>query len=150
MPSEIVPSMRELISRSRGFWLVVTGMSMAPTLKHVQDRVYISPLKGTARKGDILLTMAGGDSCLLHRVSRCDGDRLYYKGDALRVGEGPFPAGDVIGIVTRIERNGRAVQVNNIYKLWSLVWLKVFKIKTLFIRALRKPGRLLFHKMIEN
>lgn len=141
-PAEIVPRMQELISRNEGFWLAVTGNSMAPELKHLQNRVYISPFNGKVKKGDILLTLIPGNHCLLHRVLKCNGDVLYYKGDALTTGEGPFPVNDVIGIVTKIERNGKVIQINNFYKLRSAVWRRALHLKYIIIRVLNRLKRL--------
>lgn len=145
-PAEIVPRMQELISRNEGFWLAVTGNSMTPSLKHLQDRVYISPFNGKAKKGDILLTLIPGipgNHCLLHRVFKCNGNMLYYKGDALTTGEGPFPSHDVIGIVTKIEQNGKVIPVNTFYKLRSMVGQKVWQFKRFAIRVFKKLKRLL-------
>ena len=114
-PAEIVPQMLEAVSRNEDFWLTVTGYSMAPTLRHLRDGVCISPLDRKAKKGDILLTRAKGNRCLLHRVIRTDGDYIYYKGDAQDYIEGPFPAADVIGIATKIRRNGNVFPVSDSY-----------------------------------
>jgi len=141
-PAEIVPRMLELISRNEGFWLAVTGNSMTPTLKHLKDRVYISPFNRKAKKGDILLTAIHGNHCLLHRVVKCNGDILYYKGDAQIYCEGPLPVRDVIGIVTKIERNGKVISVNNFYKLWSTVWRKAMQLRYFIIRVLSRLKRL--------
>lgn len=150
VPAEVVPRMLELISRKEGFWLVVTGNSMTPTLKHLKDRVYISPFGGKVKKGDILLTAIQETHCLLHRVVKCNGDMVYYKGDAQIYCEGPLPVRDVIGIVTKIERNGKVIPVNNFYKLWSTVCRKALQLRYLIIGVLRRLRRLFSTTMRYN
>ncbi|MHB1367521.1 MAG: S24/S26 family peptidase [Eubacteriales bacterium] len=128
----LVSQMKEINSRGEGFWLVVTGNSMAPTLKHLRDRVYITPYNGIIKKGQILLTETSEKHCLLHRVFKCDGKFVFYNGDANTNCEGPLPVCDVIGIVTELERNGKRISVNNIYyKSWSVLWQKTIKIRFL-------------------
>ena len=132
-PIELVPQMQKLISNNQGFWVAVTGKSMVPTLNHLKDRVFISPIDRKVKKGDILLTVTEGRKgkhCLLHRVIKCKGDMLYYRGDGKINREGPLPARDVIGIVTQIERNGKIVLANNFYyKLWHAFWRKIILLK---------------------
>lgn len=134
MPKEIVPQMLKLLSQGEGFWLTVTGYSMTPTLIHEKDRVYISPFDGKAKKGDILLTLTNGDGCLLHRVVKYDGDMLYYKGDALSCCEGPLPVRYVLGIATRVKRNGRIIKINARFNRWSIVRLRIWRLKNRVIR----------------
>ncbi len=148
-PPKIVPQMKEIISRGEGFWLVVTGNSMVPTLKQLQDRVYISPFNGKAKKGEILLTETSENHCLLHRVIKCDGDMVLYNGDANTYCEGPLPVYDVIGIVTELDRNGRLISVNNIYyKIWSVVWQKTIKIRALIFRVYKSVKHIFKRKQI--
>jgi signal peptidase I len=142
-PAELVPRMKEVISCSEGFWLVVTGNSMVPTLKHLRDRVYISPFNRKANKGDILLTELQGKHCHLHKVIKCEGDMIFYNGDSLTYCEGPLPVSNVIGIVTKLERKGKVIPVNNFYyKLWSAFWQKTIRFRRIILRIYNKLKRL--------
>ena len=104
-PDELLPDMIEKISRGEGFWLTVTGGSMFPTLHDESDSVYIEPLNGKIRVGDIPLVMDGCQHCILHRVIRIDGDMFYLRGDALFRVEGPIPHTSILGIATLYRRN---------------------------------------------
>ena len=147
-PADIVPKMKDKIAKSEGFWLVVTGNSMSPTLKHLKDSVYISPFSGRVKKGDILLTEINKNHCLLHRVIKCDGDTIYYGGDALPYSEGPLPIKDVIGIVTKIKKNGRIFTVNNfIYIFYIFVWYRIIKLWRFILKGIRKLKRLFIPKL---
>ncbi len=141
-PAILVPQMREIISKGESFWLVVTGSSMTPTLKHLRDRVCVSPFDGTPKKGDILLTETRGNHCLLHRVVKYEDGMVYYNGDALTTREGPLPAADVIGIVTQIERNGKIIPVSDLrYRIWSSVWQRSVRFRRLIFRICGKIKR---------
>lgn len=135
-PKELVPQMREMIACQKGFWLTVTGSSMAPTLRHMQDSVFIAPLNSKPAKRDILLTQAG-EHCLLHRVTKCDGIFLYYRGDAKKDGEGPLPKCDVIGIVTQVQRGGKSITVTSLYHFKCLLWKDVLQ-ASLFAKRIIK------------
>ena len=104
-PDELLPDMIDKLSRGEGFWLTVTGCSMFPTLHDESDSVYIEPLYGKLKVGDIPLVMDGGEHCILHRVIRIDGDMFYLRGDALFRVEGPIPSASIIGIATLYRRN---------------------------------------------
>lgn len=144
-PVELVPQMRDIIACNQGFWLAVTGYSMTPTLRHLKDKVYIAPLNRKPARGDILLT-AAGSHCLLHRVVKCGGGFLYYKGDAHKDCEGPLPLYDVIGIVTRIERNGRVADVTAFFHFKSFFWRKTARI-FLFTKRIFRHFAALFRQL---
>jgi len=133
---EIVPPMLALVSRGEGFWLTVTGYSMTPTLIHLKDQVFISPLISNVKKGDILLTRYNEESCLLHRVVKRDGEMLYYKGDALNYREGPLPVSSVIGIATRVKHNGKINSIDPRFNLKSVIFLRTWRLKNRVLRAL--------------
>lgn len=142
MPKELIPKMRERLANDKGFWLTVTGNSMNPTFTHLRDKVYISAFDGNAKKGDILLTIVNGNHCLLHRVIRCQGDIIYYKGDALPYCEGPFSTDNVIGIVTKAERKGKIYNINSFFRFSSFVGRKKHKIKWYAKRMVKKAIKL--------
>ena len=144
-PDEILPQMEEMLSCGEGFWLTVTGNSMLPTLMHLKSRVFVAPFGGKAKRGDILLTKTANGHCLLHRVIKCSGDTLYYRGDALRKKEGPLPVSAVVGIVTQIENNGKIIPVDFGQKLRSVIQKNMTLLKHWLYAAPKKCGHL-FHK----
>ncbi|HOP11765.1 MAG TPA: S24/S26 family peptidase [Oscillospiraceae bacterium] len=126
---ELLPKMRELLARGEGFWLTVTGNSMYPTLTHLEDKVYISPLDGQIKKGDILLTRTQNGGCILHRLIRRKGDSLYYQGDALNTQEGPLPIRYVVGRVTKIQHREKIISVSPFYHFECLLRLRGYRFK---------------------
>lgn len=106
-PVDLLPEMLEYLSRGEGFWLVVTGTSMYPTLRHESDSVFVEPLTRDLRIGDIPLVLAGDRHCLLHRVIQIRDDVFFMQGDALREIEGPVPKSCILGVATLRRRRGR-------------------------------------------
>lgn len=141
MPDKLIPKMRERLECNKGFWLTVTGNSMNPTFSHLRDKVYISPFSGKAKKGDILLTVVNNNHCLLHRVIKCEDDMIYYKGDAQLYCEGPYSCNDVIGIVTKAERNGKIFSVNSLFRFVSFVGRNKQRVKRNIINMSHKAKK---------
>lgn len=85
------------------------GHSMRPAIRD-GDVITVSPLgRLTPRRGDVLaFRLPGQPRLLVHRVRRCRRERFLLQGDGVRTADGWITAGDVLGIVTRVERGGRA------------------------------------------
>jgi signal peptidase I len=127
-PEVLLPEMREYLSRGEGFWLVVTGTSMYPTLLHESDRVFVEPLTGELRVGDILLVLAGDCHCVLHRVTRISEPVFYMQGDALYSVEGPVPKTCILGVAThrrRKDRIQRLARHKSVRAVLYRSWIKV-------------------------
>lgn len=135
--SELIPKMEQLLTKGEGFWLTVTGTSMSPTLTHLHDKVYITPVRGTPKRGDILLTKTKGN-CILHRVIRRDGNYLYYRGDALYTCEGPIPADYVIGKVTKIRHNGKIVIPNRLCNNLCMFQVGIIRLEKRIVVKMKK------------
>jgi len=86
------------------------GGSMSPLIRS-GDYVRMGPAKAhVARPGDIVAVRgSGGGSLVIHRVVARTGDRLALRGDNCAREDGWFAHEDVMGMVTRVERRGKAV-----------------------------------------
>jgi len=127
-PEVLLPAMLDYLSRGEGFWLVVTGSSMSPTLLHESDSVFIEPLIYELNIGDIPLVLAGECHCILHRVIRTGETAFIMRGDALCNVEGPVPKNCVLGIATLRRRKGKISRISrrrSIYVMVYRFWTKV-------------------------
>ncbi len=127
-PEVLLPEMREHLSRGEGFWLVVTGNSMYPTLLHESDSVYIEPLKGSLRVGDIPLVLAGEYHCVLHRVTCIRSPVFFMRGDALWSIEGPVPEACILGVATHRRRKDRIQRLSrhkSVHTVLRRLWIKI-------------------------
>jgi hypothetical protein len=75
------------------------------------DVVCVRPLLGSEpRLGDVVAVKGMPDGGLLvHRVVRRRGALFLLRGDNTTLANGEFPRGDLLGIVSKVERNGRDV-----------------------------------------
>ena len=101
-----------VIGRGLPFRFRATGSSMAPFIRD-GDIVTVSPIKDRPpRPGDVVaFARPGSQKLIVHRVVRRQEAGWLIKGDSCAVAEGPIPKENVLGRVTRVERDGRRVLV---------------------------------------
>jgi hypothetical protein len=113
---------------------------MAPFIKD-GDVVTISPLRGSRpRLGDVAAFTRGADSLLVHRVVERQGGSWSTKGDNVVELDGAIPAASLLGRVTRIERDGRAVRLGLGPERVVIAWLS----RAGLLPVLLAPARRLF------
>ena len=108
-------SLTELLSAvlagGRSLRFRARGLSMAPFIKD-GDIVTVAPFGSAGpRTGDIaaFLHPATG-KVAVHRIVRAEPGRFLLKGDNLEESDGAVPAERMLGLVTRVERNGAVVR----------------------------------------
>lgn len=104
--------MREVLAKGKPFRFRARGLSMSPFIKD-GDVVTVSPLGSTApRVGDVtaFLHPATG-KLVVHRIVRERSGRYDLKGDNAAESEGALPVERVLGVVTRVERDGQTVRL---------------------------------------
>lgn len=123
-PQEALPKIRAILEAGGSCPITVTGTSMTPLLRQYKDVVLLSPLTGPVKKGDILFHVRENGRCILHRVIRvCPDGALDICGDAQTRPERVQPR-QVVGIVTRIRRNGREFPVTALpWRIASGLWM---------------------------
>ena len=138
--------------RERGYIVYTNvGRSMLPLLREHRDIIEIRPLSGHPRKYDVVFYKRG-EKYILHRVIcvRRDGEYVIA-GDNNTFKEYDVTEGMILGIMTRVIRNGRSITVGNWgYRLYSHLWVDFFpirvsllRIKAVFYRMIRKIFRIL-------
>ncbi len=110
--------------QGHGIWITINGSSMEPFLQHGRDRAYITELSiGDIKKGEIVLFQRDSHELVLHRVHRILQKDIYVLGDAQKWIEGPINVEHIIGVVKKIERNGKVFDVNNqLYRYLVMLW----------------------------
>lgn len=104
--------MRAVLERHTAFRFRARGSSMYPFIRD-SDIVTISPLgERIPQPGDVVafLRMPSG-RLVVHRVTTRQGIGLLAQGDGLAESDGVVSHDDVIGIVSRVERQGREVRL---------------------------------------
>jgi signal peptidase len=101
---------RAVFEKGMPFRFRARGVSMYPFIMN-GDVVTISPLANTSlRIGDVVaFTRPDTGILVLHRVIEKGNDSFLIKGDNSPVPDGSVPAGNILGRVVEVERNGRKV-----------------------------------------
>jgi signal peptidase I len=85
----------------------IKGDSMWPSLRS-GDRAVFEPLGGPPREGEVLVVRMDG-ALVAHRVVSVRQQHLTLKGDNCDAPDGPVRLDHVLGIITRVERDGRTL-----------------------------------------
>lgn len=99
-----------VLAKGLSFKFRAKGFSMSPFIKD-GDVITISPLsKASLSCGDVLaFTHSVTKKLIVHRVVSMNGAYLQTKGDNSVAGGEFFLASNILGFVTKVQRNGREV-----------------------------------------
>ena len=108
--STLIELFKDVLGKGASFRFQVKGFSMSPFIKD-GDLVMVSPLLGSSlRLGDVVVFIQPGVRRLaIHRVIRKKGSSCFIKGDNTYQIDGLIPKTNILGYVTRVERNGKRV-----------------------------------------
>lgn len=107
------PVIMELIEavheKGASFRFQAPGHSMTPAIRD-NDVITISPLGDhIPRRGDVVaFRHPERPQLLVHRVLHAKEKKYYVKGDNCPAADGWVPAENILGLITGVERNGRA------------------------------------------
>jgi signal peptidase I len=139
-----VQLLREWIAAGESAWLPLWGESMAPFL-HSGSRLLVS--RATAcqiASGDLLVYEAEG-RLICHRVLRrraCGGRHVFLtKGDGWRTKEAWICADQVLGRVTRVERNGGTLPLDTPIRRLRATGIAAYSLMVADLLALLRWGR---------
>jgi hypothetical protein len=106
---ELMPILRAAFERGQRVRIVVNGRSMWPFIRD-GDVVEIAPMPPQPAVGMAVLARLAPEHYPLHRLVARHGDTWVLRGDYNRGPDGLVCRQDLIGMVTRVERNGRIVR----------------------------------------
>ena len=113
------------------------GVSMEPLLHQGRDLFTVAK-KGPERckKYDVVLYKRGkGKRYILHRILKVLPDGYLIAGDHLSVLEKDIKDENILGVMTRIIRNGKEITPDNkLYKLYINLWCRPYHIRMLYLR----------------
>lgn len=126
------------------------GGSMSPFLKD-GDVITVSPWSNTSpHLGDLVAALHPVTGQLIaHRLTGKRGDLFQVQGDNLPQADGLIPKRQVLGRITKVERNGRAVNLGLGLERFPIAWLArtglLLRSKSLYSTFRRGAGKLLRH-----
>lgn len=122
---QFLSTMQELIEKGEPVPIPVSGFSMRPFLANNRDTVLVSKTAGSLKKGDIVLYQRKNGQYILHRIVKVHPDNTFdLIGDAQTVIETHVALSQIIGIVTKINRNGKWITPNSpSWNFYSRVWI---------------------------
>jgi len=139
---ELLDLMRAVLARGVPFRFHARGWSMAPFVRD-GDAITVSPLpQNPPGVGDVVAFVRPGTRDLVvHRVVARHGRDLLIQGDSVaQSADGIIPAENLLGRVTRVERDGRDIRLGSGPERIAIAWLS--RKRLLIPLCVRLPSRL--------
>lgn len=138
----LIPVIRLQLENGGRSHLVVTGISMHPTLRHCRDMVELILPPAQLQRGDLILYQRPQGTYVLHRiVTKPKNGQFICSGDNQWEPENVQQA-QVIALVDIYIRNGKKIPVKSLpCRLWVWFWVGVFPIRKPFLKLRRLLGR---------
>lgn len=130
---EYLPVLEDLLRSGKSVNLRVSGSSMTPFLVHHRDVVYLFPVEGPLRRGDIVFFRRRSGQYVLHRIHHIDRDgMLYLVGDAQVEIEGPIHPDQAFGVVRQVLRKGQRMDRRNLWwQFFEKIWIRILPLRYL-------------------
>lgn len=128
--SDLIPIINETLENGKEFTIPVTGTSMLPLLVEKRDNIILRKSKPHLHKGDLPLYRRADGSFVLHRIVSVKNGEYIMSGDNQFIPEHGITDDMIIGVVSKIIRNGKEIDVNSaLYKLYVSIWTALFKLR---------------------
>ena len=139
----IVPLIRLQLEQGERSHLVVTGVSMHPTLRHCRDRVELVPPPQQLRRGDLILYQRENGRYILHRIITKPRDGGFFCAGDHQWEPEPVRQEQVIALVDTYIRGGKRIAVTSL-RCRLYVWLLVmaFPIRKPLLKLRSKLGKM--------
>ena len=134
-------AIQEKIARGEPFLIAPQGSSMFPFLIAGRDKVLLSPIPSQKRprRGDIVLYRREEGLLVLHRMHHRNREGYYFTGDNQTELEGPLDRGQLLGIVTRIYRQGKDFSPRRpAFWIVGRLWLRLRPFRSVLSRSVKK------------
>lgn len=140
---DLIPVIRMQLENGGRAPLVVTGISMHPTLRHCRDIVELVPLEREPKRGDLILYQRDNGIYVLHRIITdprdgkfiCSGDNQWEPENVC--------ADQIIALVDTYIRGGKHIPVDSMQcKLWVGLWVGLFPVRKPLLKLRRAAGQL--------
>lgn len=132
------------------------GYSMYPVLVPDRDEAVIAPVtvQTNLKRGDVVLYRRFKDSgekdiLVLHRIWKIKEQGIYLVGDNQTEIEGPLKREQMLGVMVRLIRNGKAIEASNLmYRMLTGIWLWLRPMRPVISKFVAKIKRIFNNKKI--
>ncbi len=137
-------SFEELLQKDGYLLYTNVGRSMMPLLRQRRDLIEIHAKgPGRCKKYDVVLYKRG-DKYILHRILKVLPDGYIIAGDNNTFLETDIKDENILGVMTRVIRDGRQVTSDNVlYRMYVHLWCDLYPARMLLIRLKRKAYRVI-------
>lgn len=121
--------------------ICLEGDSMRPLIRRGKDPVTIVPLSRPLLKGDVVLFRLG-KRYIVHRVWKLQNGMVRTFGDNCWNPEPWFPEQQVLGLVVKYSRDGKAHLLDTPQaRTWGRMWMAIHPIRRCYKRLRALAGR---------
>ncbi|SNT95243.1 hypothetical protein SAMN06297421_11130 [Aristaeella hokkaidonensis] len=111
------------------------GYSMMPLLRQHKDIIVIHKLDKQIKKYDVVLYKID-DRYILHRVLKVLPDRYVVAGDHNTFLDPPVMDDMILGVMTRVIRDGKSITPDNIwYKVYVHLWCDFYPVRVFLLKT---------------
>lgn len=144
----LIELLRAVLDKGAAFRFQAKSFSMHPFLRN-GDVVTVSPLPGTSPGfGDVVAFIHPGTGKLvIHRVAGERGDSYLIKGDSTPEVDGLVPEANILGRVTRVERDGKEVFLGLGPERFLIAFLTLKGLLSPFLLLLRRLVRPIIRRL---
>jgi len=133
-PSVKYSSFEDLLHTDGYFVYTNVGFSMMPLLRQRNDLIEIRKKNGRCKKYDVILYKRG-NKYILHRVLRVLPEGYIVAGDHNTFIETDVTDKMILGVMTRVIRNGKSITPDNIwYKMYVHLWCDAYPVRMLILK----------------
>lgn len=141
----------ELLEKDGFIVYTNVGVSMMPLLRQRRDIIEIRKKEpGRCQKYDVVLYKRGG-KYILHRILRVLPEGYLIAGDHNTFVETDVTDDMILGVMTRVIRNGRSITMDNLsYRLYVHLWCDCYPLRMFLLRCKAKARAILskiYHKI---
>lgn len=132
---------QDKIAQGEPLLIAPQGTSMFPFLISGRDKVLITPITSQKRprRGDIVLYRREEGLLVLHRMHHRNRKGYFFTGDNQTELEGPLDREQLLGIVTRICRQGRDFSPRHpAFWIAGRLWLRVRPFRPMISKSAKK------------
>lgn len=151
-----VQDIEKLLREENYIQIKPQGYSMYPVLVPGRDEVVVAPVNAhtNLKRNDVVLYRrlkenGEKDILVLHRIWKVNNQGIYLVGDNQTEIEGPLNREQMLGIMVRFIRNGKAIEASNLmYRMLTGTWLWLRPMRPMISKIASKIKGIFNHKKI--